>query len=77
MLGDAVECVFTAVELDYGDVAAGNAGEYGEYIAGLLGDVGCGVYCDGKCDDCRREFCRFQRKWGERDADWGVDGAGL
>ena len=56
-----IDGVFVAVEYDYGDAAAGNSGEYGEYRSVLFGELGRELYFDGKCGGGGGEFCGLER----------------
>jgi hypothetical protein len=75
LLGDAVECFFAAVEYDYCDAAAGNAGEYGGYCVGLYSGAGFGLYGYGKCDGTGWGVCGSQGDGREWDGRGCLDGA--
>jgi hypothetical protein len=77
LLGDAVECIFAAVEHDYCDAAAGNAGGYGGYAADVFGGYGIRLYRDGECDDTGWRVRGFQGDRCEWDGGGCVDGAAL
>jgi hypothetical protein len=75
--GYAVECVFAADEYGECDFAAGDAGEYGEYFAGLY----CGsrrvLHGERECACGGGELCGFYGDGCERDGFVDVGGAGL
>ena len=77
MYGYEVECVFAAVEYDQRDAAAGYAGEYGGYGAGVLGGFGGVMYGYGECCGWGGELCGPECQRGEWDGGWGLDGFGL
>jgi hypothetical protein len=77
MHGYAAECVFSSDEHGECDFAAGNAGEYGEYFAGLYGGSEWVLYREWECGGGGGELCGFYGDGCERDGFVDVDGVGL
>jgi hypothetical protein len=75
--GDAVERVFATDEYGKRDIAAGDAGEYGEYVAGVFGCAGWVLYGDGQCRSACGELCGLHGYGSEWDCVEYVGGAGL
>ena len=57
MYGYAAECVFAADEYGECDSAAGDAGEYGEYVAGLYGGSWRSLYGEWECGGGGGKLC--------------------
>jgi hypothetical protein len=77
MHGYSAECVFAPDEYGERDSAARDAGEYGEYFAGLYGGSGRVLHGEWECAGGGGELCGFHRDGGEWDRFFYVDGAYL
>jgi hypothetical protein len=77
MHGYATQRVFAPDEYSECGFAAGDAGEYGEYFAGLYGGSGRGLYGERECSGGGGELCGFYGDGCEWDGFVDVGCAGL
>jgi hypothetical protein len=71
------ECIFSPDKYGECDSAAGDAGEYGEYFAGLYGGSRWVLYGEWERGGSGGELCGFYGDGCEWDGFFDVDGAGL